>query len=98
MGSDNRPSNMSATMSFVLRAEVEQPQLEVRSQRIRFEGGEHVLDYGLMVAGSSVKFPLELVNHGHVELPLEVLLTSDVSGRNLPLHFSPFFFFLIINL
>jgi len=67
------------TATFALQAQVEQPQLELRSRHLRSNGSDHVLDYGLLVGGSTVKSPLELINRGNVELPLEMTIVSDVS-------------------
>lgn len=77
IGSD-QPRNTAPTASFILRVEVEQPQLELRSHHVHADGNEHVLDYGLMVVGSTMKYPLELINRGQVELPLEVAITCEV--------------------
>ena len=80
IGADHSQSGPPAA-TFVLQAEVEQPQLELRSRHLRSNGSDRVLDYGLMVGGSTVKCPLELINRGRVELPLEMTIVSDVSEK-----------------
>lgn len=73
---------MPPSTSVTLRAEAEQPQLELRPKHAHNTGNGascNVLDYGVLVGGASGRCSLELINKGQAELPLEITIINDVS-------------------
>ena len=82
MISSGHAQDIPPVASMVLRAEAEQPQLELHSDLAPGNASEvssYALDYGVLVGGATMRRSLDLINRGHAELPLEFSITSDVS-------------------
>ncbi len=68
------------TASLTLKAVAEDPQVELRPQGHTPLGEPGVLDFGVLVGGTSLGIPLALINRGRSKIPLRLsITTSDVS-------------------
>ena len=81
--SEKDPDHPVATV--ILKAVAEDPKLEIRTAHpgSRASSSVHtshppVLDYGVLVGGTSVSLPLLLTNRGAAAIPLRLSITSQV--------------------
>ena len=70
------------TENVVIKALAVPPKLEVSTSS---ESGETLLDYGILVSGSSLSLPLHLANHGTSNLPLRLAISAPTLSQ---LYFS----------
>lgn len=65
-------SNTILPSKVVIKASAEKPQLQVLTRG----QGPPLLDYGLVLAGISSCLPLRLINHGHAEISLRLVISA----------------------
>ena len=66
------------TASLTLKAEAEDPQVELSPQSHAPVGDLGVLDFGVLVGGTSAGMPLALINRGRSKVPLNLSISSEV--------------------
>ena len=64
------------TASLTLKAEAEDPQVELRPQSHTPVGDPGALDFGVLVGGSSIGMPLVLINKGRSKIPLKLSISA----------------------
>ncbi len=79
----NGRSRDKPTASVVLTCTSEDPQVELYQPKLSNGGSggggvPDILDYGVLVGGSTIEMPLELMNRGQSETPLKISITSEV--------------------
>ena len=69
------------TASLMLKAMAEDPQVQLRPQGHTFPVGDPgILDFGVLVGGTSVGMPFALINRSRSKVPLSLSISSEVSA------------------